>query len=163
MELFGPKTTSHHKHWFEKNAFPRSDLRCSNVQVEDGLQGHPVFQHLPVLCVCSTFCDENYITWQTWPKKFRMHYINILGQVYNVKWFWGQKMNTLGELGTCCKQGWTCKPGLACTWPWSCPKFFLTFCQKIKSATMLVHHVKGQPAASTCVRKKHEQEIMVSW
>ena len=33
-------------------------------------------------------------------------------------------------------------------------KILKYFFQKIKSATMLVHHVKGQPPASTYVREK---------
>ena len=43
-----------------KNSVARSDSRCGDilgeVQGEVGLQGHPVPQHLPVLCGYSTFC-----------------------------------------------------------------------------------------------------------
>ena len=49
IQLFGLKTTLHGKPDL-KNSFSRSDLRHSEVQGEVGVQGHPVFQHLPVLC-----------------------------------------------------------------------------------------------------------------
>ena len=73
IQLFGLKTTSHGKPDL-KNSFLRSDLRCGDilgeVQGEVGVQGHPVFQHLPVLCGYSTSGHEHHLTWQTWPKFF---------------------------------------------------------------------------------------------
>ena len=65
IQLFGLKTTSQGKP-DPKNSFPGSDLRCGDilgeVQGEVGVQGHPVFQHLPVLCGQSTFRPENHFT-----------------------------------------------------------------------------------------------------
>ena len=65
IQLFSLKTTSHGK-TDPKNSFPGSDLRCGDilgeVQSEVGVQGHPVFQHLPVLCGQSTFRPENHFT-----------------------------------------------------------------------------------------------------
>ena len=62
IQLFGLKTTSHGKP-DPKNSFSRSDLRHGEVQGEVGVQGHPLFQHLPVLCGYSTFWLENHFTW----------------------------------------------------------------------------------------------------
>ena len=104
IQLFGLKTTSHGKPDL-KNSFSRSDLRHGEVQGEVGVQGHPLFQHLPVLCGYSISRPEN-------------------------------------------QAGLIPGPGP------EPKKNFKFFFQKIEPKTMPIHHVKGQPAASTYVRKK---------
>ena len=79
--------------------------------------------------------------------------MNFWGQIYHVKWFYGQKVEYLQkhELELTANRA---EPENQPE-PWPCPKknFKILF-QKIKPNTLLVQHVKGQRAASTYVRAK---------
>ena len=103
---FGLKTTLHGKPDL-KNSFLMSDLLQDAVQGEIRVQGHHVYQHLSVLHRYSTFCNENHLTLQTWPKIFLnptlnlsnlTSKMNLLGQVFHVKWFSGQKVEYLQRI-----------------------------------------------------------------
>ena len=71
--------------------------------------------------------------------------------------FQAKKLDTRGELELELAENWAEPENQAGLVPGPDPepqKILNFFFQKIKSATMLVHHVKGQPPASTYVREK---------
>ena len=71
--------------------------------------------------------------------------------------FQAKKLDTHREHGLELAENWAEPENQAGLVPGPDPepkKILKFFFQKIKSATMLVHHVKGQPPASTYVREK---------
>ena len=128
FQLLGLKTTSLGEPDL-KNSFLRSNLRCRDVQGE--VQGEVLVQR--------------HVKW------YSPAYVEYLRKIGKFWWtLWPCTLTspwTSSGMSPLLKSGWD----LALTLTQNKISNFL---QKIKSATMSVHHVKGQPIASAYVGEK---------
>ena len=125
-----------------------------HAQAQPGFQAQPSMQQVEaeIFRGYSTFWPENHLTWQIWPQKW-------IFEVRFTLWsgFQTEKLNIRRELELDHAQN-RAEPenqaGLVRGPDPDKMKIFKNFFQKTKPATLLVQHVKGQPAASTYVREK---------